>query len=78
MDEDQSITNGWHLRKEVSLSHLLTTVIVIAAIMKFGYDMDKRVTVLEANQSHSTRSITEIKETVRRVDSKIDRLIERG
>jgi len=44
--------NGWRLRKEISISHLLTTALVVLSVMKFGYDMDKRIALLEIRHSH--------------------------
>jgi len=56
--------NGWYLRKEISFSHLITTALVVVSIMKFGYDMDKRIALLEARHHYteaaSYRAITNI------------------
>lgn len=64
--------NGWHLRREISFSHILTTGLIIISVMKFGYDMDKRIALLEAKQMFSEttshRFLTEI-------SVKLDKLI---
>jgi len=56
--------NGWHLRKEISFSHIITTCLIVSSVMKFGYDMDKRIALLEARQMFSEtishRSLSEI------------------
>lgn len=57
--------NGWHLRKEISFSHLITTALVIVSVLKFGYDMDKRIALLEVRLNYtetaSHRYLDEIK-----------------
>jgi len=66
--------NGWYLRREISFSHLITTALVVVSVMKFGYDMDKRVALLEARINYSevasNRSLSAI-------NLKLDKIIEK-
>lgn len=45
--------NGWHLRKEISFSHIITTFLIVISVMKFGYDMDKRIALLEVRYDYT-------------------------
>lgn len=66
---------GWHLRKEISLSHILTTLLVIVAVMKFGYDMSTRITVLETQYINEKTITAEIKRNLDKINDKLDKLI---
>lgn len=75
--EERRSDYGWHVRKEVNLSHIITTVLILMGALKFGYDMDKRVTVLEHDYERTTLRVTEIKKDLHRIEGKIDRLLEK-
>ncbi len=47
--------NGWYLRREISFSHILTTLLVVMSVLKFGYDMDKRIALLEVRHSYTEK-----------------------
>lgn len=66
---EKEIKNGWHLRREISLTHIITTLLVIMSVLKFGYDMDKRIIILETKYHFSSQAISSI-------NSKLDRIIE--
>ena len=79
---------SWHLDKTFSLSHLLSTIAAITALVVMGSKFDTRVSLLEqqmlsqkADQSRQDNEATEmkksIKEDLRDITAKIDRLIER-
>jgi len=80
--EKETETAKWHLRKEVSITHLITTVFVIFAVMKFGYDMSESAAVLEEKVRQNTFLIaelkTDLKSDLKGIHGKLDRLIERG
>lgn len=39
----EGITNGWHLRKEISVGHILTTLTVAGAAFLWMAELEKRV-----------------------------------
>lgn len=45
MVEEQE--SGWHLNKEVSLAHLLTTILVVVGVLTLSYKLDERMAHLE-------------------------------
>ena len=79
----------WHLEKSVSISHLISTILIIISVITFASKMDTRVTVLEQivtvqhtiddkQDQERIRIADELKENLRNINNKLDRLIERG
>ena len=50
--DERRITH-WHVEKNISVGHILTTVSMILAAMVFAFQMDTRVSVLESENLHS-------------------------
>ena len=49
--EDNTIANGaWHLRKDVTLGNIFTSIIAILAIISAYYSLDKRLALVEQHQ----------------------------
>ena len=73
--------NTWHLDKTVSLSHILTTAVLAASIFTWGANMDKRVSLVEQEQTRQEKDMRRLDVTIdtklNAIDKKIDRLIER-
>ena len=42
-----SLLHGWHLRKEVNLAHIGSTVALIIVLLNWGYKMDLRLALAE-------------------------------
>lgn len=83
---------GWQFDKTISVTHMLTTASAIAALIGFGMNLDNRLSLIEqamANALVSQRVIDErqdaavveirrqIREDLRVIDGKLDRIIER-
>ena len=79
----------WHLEKSVSVSHIISTVMIVISALIFAIKMDSRVTMLEQAimTQHSTddkqdserlRVATELKTNLKDINDKLDRLIERA
>lgn len=66
---------GWHLRKEVSVSHVLTTIVMVFAVLKFGYDMDTRLSILETKTAHQQTVNLDMKDGLKSINKKLDTLI---
>lgn len=47
MDNDQMIDKHWHLKKELNIGHILTTIVLALGIVTWGNTMDQRVTKAE-------------------------------
>lgn len=75
--------SGWHLKKEVSIGHLLTTlVITVTAILYLG-KIETRIALLESRDADFARQIerdmnyrdaliTEIRGALLRIEAKLD------
>jgi hypothetical protein len=73
-------SEGWHLRKEVNVGHLLMTVTLAAGLVAWGQQIDQRVTRLEVlAESHreaQDRAIQVLEARFDRIERKLDRLVE--
>lgn len=78
---------GWHLKKEVQLGHVLTTVAFALAMYGYIATMEKRISLLEthhaaqasvdARQDIENRRVYEaLLSHLTRLEDKLDRLIE--
>lgn len=89
-DENPS---GWHFKKEVQLTHLLSTLtIAVGAVMYIGR-IDQRIALVEATLAQQAQvqrdrderqdraasdAVSLVRGDIREVNSKLDRLIEKG
>jgi len=73
-------TEGWHLRREVNIAHLLATLALAGSLVSWGMTMDTRVTRLEAQQDATSaaleRAIAVVDARLDRIEDKLDRAIE--
>lgn len=70
--ENLSDRRHWHLDKSVSISHILTTAVLILSALKFSFDMEKRIALLEANTNVQTSALTQLLDNQRRTDARQD------
>lgn len=74
--------HGWHLKREVNVGHLLTTITLAIGLISWGMRMDTRVTVIETRQAQQEADLTagraQVTARLDRIEDKLDRLIERG
>jgi len=75
--ERRRYEDSWHLDKRLNVGHILTTILLVGALLGIWTDMDKRVTRLEVQQEESQRVAADIKRELREINRKMDRLIER-
>jgi 3-deoxy-D-manno-octulosonate 8-phosphate phosphatase KdsC-like HAD superfamily phosphatase len=71
---------GWHLKKEIQVTHLISTaVIAVSAILYVG-DIKRDVEVLKARSDErdkaSDEAFRQLREDVKTINAKLDRLIE--
>ncbi|BBP82463.1 hypothetical protein PHLH8_21050 [Pseudomonas sp. Pc102] len=72
MSEQTEGRRHWHLDKSVSISHILTTVVLLLGALKFSFDMEKRIALLEANTNVQTSALTQLLDNQRRTDARQD------
>lgn len=79
---------GWHLKKEVQITQLLTIVTVAVASFWYIAKLEQRIAIIEAavvaqrdrdvaQDRVIADSSTQLRSALERIDSKLDRLIER-
>lgn len=67
----------WHLKKEIQLSHLISTaVIAVSAVIYIG-KIEQRLSVVETQLIAQRESSSLLRQQLERMDAKLDRLIER-
>lgn len=84
---------GWHLKREIQLGHLITTLTVIISVAVYVQRIDQRLAIVEARQIDAVREQRErderqdklaaeafslVRSQLNRIDEKLDRLMERG
>lgn len=85
---DRRVTQNWHLEKTVSISHIFTTIAAISAIFILGSKFDTRLALseqafvtqhsIDARQDSDALASREIvRQQLRDINAKLDRLIER-
>ena len=85
--ESRSNDSAWHLDKKVSLSHIVATLTLAAAIFTWGSQIEQRIALVEASSTRQAqvdqaqdqefrRSVVEMREDIRELSRKIDKLID--
>jgi len=78
----------WHISKEVTWGHILTTITLLLTVAALWGDLDDRVDMntierkhnrelIDENKSSAMASRLEMRQEFRNVNDKLDRLIER-
>lgn len=71
---------GWSIKKEVSLGDIIAIVVAVVAVMTAYMTLNTRITVVEimaqTNGASIANTITEIKDELRRMNSKMERMLE--
>lgn len=86
MSDDMSDRRGWHISKQISYGHILTTLGMILTAMWFFSNQDTRLSNAELEIKHiqqgmidererNTKQFDEVKAGLRVIDGKLDRLI---
>lgn len=83
----QDADTAWHLDKKVNISHILATLTLAGAIFTWGSKIEQRIALVEASavrqqavdqaqDQEFRRSVVEMREDIRDLSRKIDKLIE--
>ena len=68
----------WHLKKEIQVTHIVSTLMLVGAVFAYVSKIDQRLTIVET-QLMAQRDATVIQRAqLERMDAKLDRLIERS
>jgi hypothetical protein len=68
----------WHLKKEIQVTHIVSTLMLMGAVFAYVSKIDQRLTIVET-QLMAQRDATVIQRAqLERMDAKLDRLIERS
>ncbi|MDK1289793.1 hypothetical protein [Pseudoalteromonas umbrosa] len=59
----------WHMKKEINIAHIITTVALIVSGLTFLSDMDKRITT---NTTQIVHIQEQRKEDLRRLEKRLD------
>lgn len=88
-NQDDDFGRQWHLDKNVSVTHIFSTIAAIAALVVLGARFDTRLSLIEqtiqiqhATNIKQEENVAEFKREIRgsmdNISNKLDRLIERG
>jgi len=86
--DSQTTTHGWHLRKELNISHLLMTAGLLIGLLGWGSTLDNRVTTVEVQLQHvqkaqdvmredAKEAQAEVLQELRAIRERIDQMAER-
>ncbi|WP_368659785.1 hypothetical protein [Pseudoalteromonas sp. McH1-7] len=74
-----TINNSWHMKKEINVAHIITTVALVVSGLWVLSDMDKRIAVNAQSISHvQAQRVEDQKRIEKRLDSidkKLDELL---
>lgn len=88
---DPSTREPWHIKREIQLGHLISTLVIAVSAFSYVSKLEQRIALMEAQQASMansqrerdtrqdqavTEAITLMRANLDRMDSKLDRLIE--
>lgn len=68
-----TVERHWHLKKEINISHIVTTLVAIASFFVWIQSIETRIAVLEHSDITFKENVHEIKSSLIRIEQKIDR-----
>lgn len=73
--------SGWHLSREVQVSHLIATITVAVSCLWYVAKLEQRIALLEqqasVQESNHARLHARLHVRLDKIDEKLDRIIER-
>lgn len=83
-----SAIDGWHLKKELQLGHIITTLSVAASVIWYAGKIEQRIALVEqqvmaqremmiAADKTAIDAVIALRSHLDRIDAKLDRLVER-
>ena len=68
----------WHLKREIQLTHVISTILLVGTVFAYVNKIDQRLTVVEVQLVAQRQAMEVRREQLERIDAKLDRLIERS
>jgi len=68
----------WHLKKEIQLTHVISTLVLVGAVLAYVSKIEQRLTIVETQLLAQRDAAVLQRAQLERMDAKLDRLIERG
>jgi len=68
----------WHLKKEIQVTHVVSTLLLVGAVFAYVNKIDQRLTIVETQLIAQRDSSMVQRAQLERMDAKLDRLIERS
>ncbi|MBL4838069.1 MAG: hypothetical protein JKY34_10870 [Kordiimonadaceae bacterium] len=62
----------WHLKREVSAGHLVTTAAILISGFMWASSVDTRIAVLETKIEATEADFSEIRRSLQRIEDKLD------
>lgn len=66
-------TQGWHIKKEVSVGHIITTIAMLIALAAWARTVETRITALEVAKEYNSAAFERIEKALNRIEDKLDR-----
>lgn len=67
----------WHLKKEIQVTHVVSTLLLVGAVFAYVSKIDQRLTIVETQLIAQRDASVVQRAQLERMDAKLDRLIER-
>ena len=68
----------WHLKKEIQITHVISTLLLVGAVFAYVNKIDQRLTIVETQLIAQRDADIAQRAQLERMDAKLDRLIERS
>jgi hypothetical protein len=68
----------WHLKKEIQITHVVSTLLLVGSVFVYVSKVEQRLTVVETQLIGQREAAVIQRAQLERMDAKLDRLIERS
>lgn len=68
----------WHLKREIQVTHVISTLLLLGAVFAYVQKVDQRLTIVETQLTAQREASIIQRAQLERMDAKLDRLIERS
>lgn len=68
----------WHLKKEIQVTHVISTLLLIGAVFAYVGKIEQRLSIVETQLMAQRDAAVIQRAQLERMDAKLDRLIERS
>jgi len=71
---NKEVNNNWHIKRELSIGHMLTTIAVIVSAIWWAAGMETRQAVTETKVMAVEKTVNKLEQYLIRIESKVDRI----